>query len=779
MPESDPQTGRLPHAALLTFASLGAYTLLTQVVLVRECFALFSGNELSVAVQLALWLCATAAGGLLGSTLKPDAARLLLPAIPVAGAWAVVAVRLLPVALPVPPGSELPVSWGALSLLLAQAPLNLAAGAAFPTACRFFAGQAESRAIGRLYALEALGAVFAGAYFTFLAAGTVRGIGLSLAASAVMAAIAARILWPDSIRHRISIAAGLVALTVLLTLAHPTELLDDAWWRARHPGSERVLTVETRYQRIDVGLRDGQHTVYSNGLPAFALEDVEESYSGYRSADLYLAFHPDPKAVLVIGAGEPGMLKRVLEHPVERVVYCLSDPAMLDVAARAGTGMFYADDPRLTVVKGDGLAHLRSATERFDVVILDLPAPVTAAANRYFTVQTFRTVRSRLRPGGILVFQLPSSGHYVAGEMQMLLASVHRALAAAFGRADVVAGDRMVFVGGLAGGMPSVNGLAERFASRGVPLAISSDRKLEEPGEKRAAFLALYETEFDEFRQRQQMAELRATPARVNDDARPVAYYLNLRRWARESGLGPRAADALFGALESCVAFLSRRWLPLAMAAAMLAPLLLLALTQGAGGRSSAPVRAALACAMLASGWAGMLGELAIMFMYQNVFGQMYHALGALMATYMLALAAGSVLSSSFSSTPRSRTLWLLGARCLMIGSCALALALAGAEVAPLFFAALFVYAFALGIEYPVLNKTYRDDEGGQRAIGVLHAMDHLGAAAGCVLGGTLMLPLLGPQAALAGVAGVHAVILSVLCARAARRGCDISPTRL
>ena len=53
--------------AATTFLLLGGYTLLIQIVLLRECFALFAGNELSVAIQLGSWLILTAIGGLLGS----------------------------------------------------------------------------------------------------------------------------------------------------------------------------------------------------------------------------------------------------------------------------------------------------------------------------------------------------------------------------------------------------------------------------------------------------------------------------------------------------------------------------------------------------------------------------------------------------------------------------------------------------------------------------------------------------------------------------------------
>jgi len=766
MRSSPANAPRSTPAAAITFLLLGAYTLIVQVVVLRECFLLLSGNELSVALLVGLWLCLTSAGSAVGSRLPARAAGWLLVCLPAGGLWAVTLMRLLPVVLPIPTGQEIPIPWAVLSLALALIPVNLVAGALFPTACRLLAPWDESSAIGRFYMFEAVGAAVAGAFFTFLLAGRMPGLTLAVWLSALAAAAGAVVLWRRAPAARTAALAVCLLLIGVGVLAHPAAALDELWWRKLHRGSQRVLSLETRYQRIDVGLREGEHTIYANADPVFAPEDTDEATTGYRSADLYLALHPDPRRVLILGSGEHGLPGRILEYPDIRVTYALLDPALLNVArAVLGQRAGEWDQERLTVVPTDGRRYVQETDESFDLILYDLPPPSTSAGNRFFTVQAFRGARRRLRPGGLLIVPLPSSPHYIAGETVMFLSAVHRALKQEFVQVNVLAGESMVFIAGLRGALPSAGALAERFAARPAAVKLASGRTLTEHDEKRSFFMAFFGPQFDEFRLAQQLGELQAAEAPPNDDGRPIAYYLNLRRWVRQIGLSSRTAAGAFGAAEKAAAFVETHWMPLTLAAAILALGLPLLLASAAAPAAQAMRRGALAAAVLASGGAGMLGELALVFTYQNSFGQIYSAIGALFATYMLALAAGSALSAHWRTSPRGRRRWLLANRGLMALSCAAAIGLSPAASAPALFAALFVYAFALGMDYPLATRIYREDMEGRRAAGILYSMDSLGAAMATFAGGTLLLPLVGPRSALVGIACVHLVVLSGLLA--------------
>ncbi len=720
------------------FLVLGGYTLTIQIVLVRECFALFAGNELSLAVQLGLWLGLTAIGGLAASRRGPGAPALLV-ALPLAGVAAPAVVRLAPLLLPVATGEEVPLGCALLCLVVAQAPINLVAGALFPAACRHFAGPDEASAIGRFYTFEALGGAVGGIAVTLLLSG-VRGLDLAVGAGAAVAIIA--VILTRGTGRVVAATSGLV-LAGLGIFLDPAEFVDDLWWQQRRPGFTRLTTFETRYQRIDVARHLGQHTIYSNGAPLLTIPDTSEPTSGHRFADLALSLHPGPQRILIVGNGEPGLVARTLEYDLQRVDYVLLDPGLLPALGAAA--VWSGEDSRLSILgdRGRQQARPNSAQGPYDLIVLDLPAPVSAAGNRFFTREAFVAARSQLGPGGLLVLSLPSSPAAIGDDSEMLLAAVYRGLVEAFAEVDIIAGDSLVLV---AGGPPvlPVEQLAARFASRGVAIRLAGGRTVTDPVAKEAVFGALYEPQFSPFRRAQQLALLASSTVVANSDRRPVAYYLNLRRWLRLIGWRCDLSESLI--LAVLAGFLVVGFLALVIAS-----------------RRRRGQRAVLAVAVLSSGWAGMMGEVALVFAYQNRFGCLYHNIGALFAVYMLGLVSGSIL------TARSRLGLggILVIRVAMAGTClgSLGVVLAEAGSAALF-GALFVYALALGSEYPLANRVFRQASGGRAAAGILHSMDHFGAAGAALLAGTLVLPLLGATTILLAVACLHllmAIALGVL----------------
>ena len=95
--------------------------------------------------------------------------------------------------------------------------------------------------------------------------------------------------------------------------------------------------------------------------------------------------------MLLVGGGVAGNLREILKHPVEAVTYVELDPLLIEAAQAicrrrtlpccatraSGSSRPMGDDMSTTT------------EERFDVVILDLPEPITGALNRYYTSEFF------------------------------------------------------------------------------------------------------------------------------------------------------------------------------------------------------------------------------------------------------------------------------------------------------------------------------------------------------------------------------------------------------
>lgn len=116
--------------------------------------------------------------------------------------------------------------------------------------------------------------------------------------------------------------------------------------------------------------------------------------------------HPDPKRVLVIGGGDGGALRRVLEHPVERATMVEIDGEVVRVSREflpsiAGDAF---TNPRGDVIIGDGVKYLRETDEHFDVILVDSTDPVGPAVD-LFGEAFYQDARRALGDNGIIVTQ--------------------------------------------------------------------------------------------------------------------------------------------------------------------------------------------------------------------------------------------------------------------------------------------------------------------------------------------------------------------------------------
>ncbi len=121
-----------------------------------------------------------------------------------------------------------------------------------------------------------------------------------------------------------------------------------------------------------------------------------------------LMAHPEPRRVLIVGAGDGGMAEEVLKHnTVRQVVMVELDEQVVHFSrehlSEIHRGAF--DDPRLDLHIADGYQWVMDAErrgERFDVVILDLTDPIGPSRPLY-TVEYYRALAKLLGEGGVHV----------------------------------------------------------------------------------------------------------------------------------------------------------------------------------------------------------------------------------------------------------------------------------------------------------------------------------------------------------------------------------------
>jgi spermidine synthase len=141
-----------------------------------------------------------------------------------------------------------------------------------------------------------------------------------------------------------------------------------------------------------------------------------------------LLSHPGPKRVLVIGGGDGGTLRRVLEHPT------VTDAVMVEIDERVTSlsrewmpsiGGEVWDDERATFLFTDGNAYVHADGEPFDAIIVDSSDPVGPGIVLFETPFYARCLE-RLNPGGVFVAQV-GSPIYFQDEVRMAVRNARAA----------------------------------------------------------------------------------------------------------------------------------------------------------------------------------------------------------------------------------------------------------------------------------------------------------------------------------------------------------------
>jgi len=726
-------SARLARACLV----MGFTALLAQVVLTRELLGLCYGNELIVALVLAVWLVVVGMGSALGARVER---RLRVPER--ACAWSQLALAaLLPAALlllrrfpPAAPGPGQVLGPGAVLLAALEAlmPACLLLGLQFVFAARWASEGQETRGVSVVYALEAAGAVLGGLVFHLLLAQHASHV-LTLSLVALGNVVSAWALLRPRAAGAIPLAALAAALLLLALTSRRVELAalrTSPRWQGLNP----VATVSSKYGELVVAAQSGQVSFYQSGLLLFTSQD---EYANEVAVHLPLLAHADPRAVLLLGGHLPGLVGEALKHPVAQVDGVELDPRVVELAARwlPPAALAPLRDPRVHAHTGDARAFVRSARAQYDVIIVNLPDPTTAALNRFYTVEFLREAQRALKPGGLLAVGVTGSETQLSGPLQLAVATVEHTLAAVFPERLIVPGERTVFLASTGPLTADWRLLAARLSSRGVRASFVNDAWL------RDALLPLRSELFEE--------ALREAPRPPLDtDLDPISYYHQTRVWLEQLSPGVAAPLRFLSGFSVWWAFAS--W-ALAGAVALV--------TRGAPRRSASRLFAAATI-----GGFGLVMEVLALLVFQSACGYLYQALAGLTAAFMAGLAAGAMAAGRRLARREVGDVSLLiclaaaGLTCLLVPAL-FRLALASPALAPSLLALTLAFAGALvGAAFPILTALYRRDRPASAA-GAIYAADLVGSSGAAAVVGVIAVPLVG-------VAGVS-LATGVCCAGA------------
>jgi spermidine synthase len=698
----------LPHAALF---SLGATSIVTQIVLLREFLSVFYGNELVIGVVLANWMLLTGLGSFLGKRAGRFAAQitaviLCLLALAILPPITVALVRILRNMVFVA-GSMIGIMQALSGSLILLTPYCLVSGFSFALFSAALAHRQKGNPVSSSYAAESLGSATGGAIFSLVVLPLFNAFAALAILLTLNCCLALLVAYLSRSRKFFALSAALLCIAALVMgFGRP-----DAFTRRfLFPGQELVSYKDTPYGNLTVTRQSGQMNFFENNVLLFSTGEISAVEENVHYA---MVQHPLPRHVLLIGGGISGLTREILKYNVDSIDYTEVNPWIIDLGRKYTTAL---DDPRIRIINDDARRFIRRSSSRYDVALISLPDPETAYINRYYTVEFFQELKNVLNSNGVVSTSLLPGVEYQGPEATQLSSSLYATLRSVFANVLIVPGGRNFFL-----------------ASDG-PLDIHIARLIEERG-----IDTVYVNQFylDDRMLAERSNELTANlkqSAVLNTDLVPVCYFQQLSYWLSSFGTsaGPWALFLIAAGLMLLWRF------------------------------------HVVGAAVFVAGLSASSIEMILLLGFQTLYGSLYRMTGIVITAFMAGLAAGAWAIRRFD--PKASLKGLAGLKSAVAGISFLLPFLLPwlqkADLAPIavhlvFTALAFATAVIIGMEFGFAASIRAGDAAS--VAGELYGIDLAGSAVGALVVTVYAIPLLGIKN-VSILIGIICMLVAVLC---------------
>ncbi|MBN1154092.1 hypothetical protein JXB12_04145 [candidate division KSB1 bacterium] len=726
---------------IVAFIISGFSSMTAQIIILRELMIVFSGNELTVGIGMAVWLMCTAIGSYIISRFiskvsNPDLLFFGMQAVlSVLFVSTIYFIRVSPVLWHFTRGEMSDLSYVLLIPFVTLLPLCVFNGMIYTIGTYILSriGCMTEIAASRMYLFEAVGAGLAtllGSIFLIRLLDTSR-----LVTVICMSFILTSSLWSFYYLKKwayrlcawfLYVATFSFLLIVTVPQLHRRSV--EKYW-----GEINLIHSETTiYGHIAVTKLGDSISFYESGCLVFTYPDL---YYAEESVQFALLQHPEPKNILLIGGGLGGGIEQIMKHPtIDRIDYVELDPAIIRLGRQflPADVVRFLDHPDVHLHTMDGRVYVKNCQSKYDVVIVNLPDPSTTQINRFYSLDFFKSIDTLLNQGGILGFSVVSSENYISEELAKFLGCLYHTMQQVFEDIVLIPGDSNYFI--------AAN--QENYLGKDAQILIDRlhERSLN------TAFIREYYLPYrmstermDYLIDRIDRPEYRI----INTDFKPIANFLNLIVWSTY--------------FNGSVKFVFSRLLQYNDALLFIIPIMLL-ITFTCWNRFLKNRLTVLKNSLLLSvamiGFSSMSFEIIIMLGFQAIYGYMYYQLALILATFMIGLSIGSYVSIKRGGDvdKRIRDFIRVQAGIIAFSGALLIMLISSAKfdwghvnVQLLFAILILTSGFLCGFQFPTATVIYRKiTQRIEKVAGVLYAADLLGSCFGALIISAILVPALG-----------------------------------
>jgi len=707
----------------LAIALLGFGSIVTQVIFLREMLNLFSGNELITGIVLASWMTLTGLGAWAGRSTMSNKSRTKTVI------QSVIWLGLLPIFLLVmlyfvkhylfPPGILIDIRYVYPITLILLAPYCLLSGHLFAV---FTAkphpqhisqedrGERLSRSLGgsgvragsadRLYAIETAGSVIGGLVVSFVLIfwfSSVRSLLIIL----FMHLMVAFILDKSKKKIWIYLAGALVSIVLFI--------LPSGIWLKKlvFPNQEILQTRETPYGNVTITQVANQINVFENHELLYITKNTIENEETVHYAMLQLSA---PKNVLLVSGGTRDLINEILKYKtVCHLDYVEENRWLMQLVAGYDT---LPSDPRLSITNIDARKFLNTAPgPKYDIVILAVPEPSTLQTNRYYTLEFFQLLKTRITENAIVSLSLPSAGDYFSAKNIQTHSLIVKTLKKVFPKVLIIPGEKDYVI---ASDQPLSAQIASLSEARGIETSYVNP---------------YYIDDFSLGERVKLLEQSLVSGKEINRDFKPTAVYYSTSHYVSK-----------FSGKTLLVTLL-----PLLL---LLLPILWL--------KSGSLV-------LYISGFSISALEVLLLLSFQIVFGFVYAASGVIISVCMAGLATGAIAGWRWNFQPNKRTLvfnqlvlgilaalfiWVISKANITWNNSILYLVFSLATLLP---------SICAGFQFSQMVK--RNEISMKTKSSRLYGAELFGAALGAALISTVLLPVFGVQSVIFTIVASNLII--------------------
>ena len=571
----------------LSAVSLGITSLVVQIILLREFLSIFYGNELVIGIILTHWMILTGIGAFAGrlfERLKQKITTILLFTIslgilPLLTVFCLRSLRNIVFI----PGEMIDISRIAYTSFALLSPYCILGGALFTLLVHTSSLRYESNTISKIYSLEAIGSAIGGLAFTFVMIyffSTFQCLKYLLLFNLAVAFLL-------SLRYQYAVwKYSIIAFFFLATLFFSLFDLDALTRNMLFNGQTILSYSDTPYGQITVTGQEGQKNFFENNVLLFSTDDAVSNEEAVHYAMIQ---HPQPKHVLLVSGNIAGITQEVLKYDPVCIDYIDINPWLIETEKRFTS---VPHDSRIHVVSGDPRRYIKRTAGRYDVALVNVSDPVNIALNRYYTIEFFRELKSKLNTGAVVSVGFLENVDYYGEKARTLNSILRNTLAQSFANVLIIPGTTKNYF----------------LASDGfLDIHIANKMRQRNIG---ADFVNQYYIDDGLLLERSQsMNKGLIQEAALNEDFRPIAYYRHVAYWLSY--------------------FKTNYWIIPSLLVIILLPMMreMNAINYG----------------MLTGGFTASSTEVIVLLAFQAICGYAYQASGLIMTVFMAGLATGSL----------------------------------------------------------------------------------------------------------------------------------------